>query len=90
MAAAAERYQAILAAEGLDFGVEEVPRVYFSLAESWTDCTIRFLIPVRSRRRWSSAVVLAAAQELSRPEHKGRILPVYPRREITVRKDWEA
>ena len=90
MADAAHRYQQLLAAERLTFDVEELPRVYVSLAESWTDCTVRYVVPVRTRRMWSSALVLAVTQELARPEHAARVLPVYPRREVTVRQQWPA
>ena len=88
MAAAAERYQHLLQKEGLLFDVDEIPRVYFSLADSWTDCTIRYLVPVRTRRRWSSAIILAIAEEIARPEHQPRILSVYPRREVLVHARW--
>jgi small conductance mechanosensitive channel len=88
MAAAAQRYQDLLAAERLAFDVDELPHVYLSLADSWTDCTVRYLVPVRTRRRWSSALVLALSQEIAKPEHQGRILPVYPRTELVLRRQW--
>jgi small conductance mechanosensitive channel len=88
MALAAQRYQDLLAAERLAFDVDEVPHVYFSLADSWTDCTVRYLVPVRTRRRWSSTLVLALTQEIGKREHQGRILPVYPRTELLLRRDW--
>jgi hypothetical protein len=87
MVVAADRYQQLLKAERLDFGVDEVPRVYVSAAESWTDCTIRYLVPVRSRRRWSSALLMEITRELATPEHQRRVIPAYPRREIAVRLD---
>jgi small conductance mechanosensitive channel len=88
MVLAAQRYQELLAAERLAFDVDEVPHVYFSLADSWTDCTVRYLVPVRTRRRWSSALVLALSQEINKPEHRDRILPVYPRTELVLRRQW--
>jgi len=88
MAAAVQRYQDLLAAERLAYEVEELPQVYLSSADSWTDCTIRYLVPVRSRRRWSSTLVLEVAKELERPEHRGRILSVYPRTEVKVQDEW--
>jgi small-conductance mechanosensitive channel len=90
MTEAAERYDQLLRAERLTFEVEAVPRVYFSAAESWTDATIRYLVPVRSRRAWSSSLVVAVSEELARPEHHGRIRPVYPRREVLLRDNWTA
>jgi small conductance mechanosensitive channel len=88
MAVAAQRYQDVLAKQGLVFDVDEVPRVYLSLADSWIDCTIRYVVGVRARRRWSTALVLATTTELAKPEHKGRILPVYPRTEVKLHEQW--
>jgi len=88
MGDAAQRYEQLLRSERLMFDVDEVPRVYLSAAESWTDCTIRYLVPVRSRRRWSSALILESSRELARPEHQRRIIAVYPRREIRVHERW--
>lgn len=90
MADAARRYQDLLAAERLMFEVEELPQVYLSLADSWTDCTIRYLVPVRTRRRWSSVLVLEISKELAKAEHRGRILGVYPRTEVSLRESWDA
>jgi len=85
---AAQRYEQLLRSERLLFDVDEVPRVYLSLADSWIDCTIRYLVPVRSRRRWSTALILATSAELARPEHRDRILGAYPRTEVALRHDW--
>jgi small conductance mechanosensitive channel len=90
MQGAAERYEQLLRAERLAFGVEEIPRVYLSMADSWTDCTLRYLVPVRSRRHWSSLLTLEISRELARPDHARRILPVYPRTEVTVHQQWPA
>lgn len=87
MSTAASRYQQLLEREGLSFDVEEVPRVFVSLAESWTDCTIRYVVPVRTRRHWASTLVLAIAEEIVRPEHAGRIFTAYPRTEIALRRN---
>lgn len=88
MTEAVEKYERLLKAEHLSFAVDEVPRVYVSSAESWTDCTLRYLVPVRTRRAWSSTLLVAITEELNKPEHRDRILPVYPRREVVVRHDW--
>jgi small conductance mechanosensitive channel len=80
----AEEYRRLLERARLAFDVEREPRVFVSLADSWTNCTIRYLVPARERRRWSSALLLAVATELSRPEHAGRIRPGYPRAEVRL------
>jgi small conductance mechanosensitive channel len=88
MAQAAEQYEQLLEAERLKFGVDEVPRVYVSLADAWTDCTLRYLVPVRTRRAWSSTLTVTISSELARAEHAGRIISVYPRTEILLRRRW--
>ena len=90
MVQAAAQYETLLRSEHLMFDVDEVPRVYLSAEDSWTDCTLRYVVPVRSRRRWSSALILAISQELAKPEHADRIRAVYPRREVLVRRTWTA
>jgi small conductance mechanosensitive channel len=84
----AARYRQLLERAKLAFEVEEEPRVFVSLADSWTDCTVRYLVPARARRRWSSALVLALTEESSRPEHRGKIIPAYPRTEVRMSDDW--
>jgi small-conductance mechanosensitive channel len=79
---AARRYKAILASEGLEGAVAEEPQVFISPSESWTNITIRYLVPARERRKWKSELTLLAAQEMNKPDHSGRIIPVYPRRQI--------
>jgi small conductance mechanosensitive channel len=88
MADATARYERILEREGLTFEVEQLPRVYLSLADSWTACTVRYVVPVRARRHWSSTLVVAITAAIGRPEHAGRIIPVYPRTEITIHREW--
>jgi small-conductance mechanosensitive channel len=88
MAEATERYQQLLARERLTIDVEELPKVYVSLAESSTVCTVRYVVPIRTRRHWSSTLLLAITAELSKREHAGRVLPVYPRSEIRLSREW--
>lgn len=88
MQEAVQRYDRLLRAERLDFAVEEVPRVYLSGEDSWTDCTIRYLVPVRARLHWSSLLTLEISRELAQLAHAGRILPVYPRTELTMYRAW--
>lgn len=88
MEEAAQRYEDLLRAERLMFDVDETPYVYLSSADSWIDCTIRYLVPVRSRRKWSSALLLEISREIARPEHRGRLLPVYPRTEAVLYRRW--
>jgi len=82
MAEPARRYAAILSSEGLDGAVGEEPQVFVSPSESWTDITLRYLVPARERRKWKSELALLVAQEMNKPDHSGRIIPVYPRRQI--------
>jgi hypothetical protein len=88
MEEAAHRYEDLLRARRLMFDVDEVPRVYLSFAEAWINCTIRYLVPVRSRRGWSSTLSLEIAREVARPEHRERIISAYPRTEVKLWEDW--
>ena len=83
---AVQEYERLLRSQRLSFAVDEVPRVYVSSAESWFDCTLRYLVPVRTRRSWASTLTLEISRELAKPEHAGRILTGYPRRELFVRE----
>jgi small conductance mechanosensitive channel len=87
MEEAAQQYERLLQSARLRFDVEELPQVYLSTTDAWTNCTIRYLVPVRSRRRWSTALVLEASLELAKPEHRGRIVGAYPRMDVAVRRD---
>lgn len=84
MAKSIAEYRQLLVRQGLDYDVEEKPQVYFSLAESWTNCTVRYLVPVRSRRCWSSVLVEEISLELASGRHQGRMFNAYPRREAVL------
>lgn len=82
MADASRRYERILEAEGLEVSVADEPKAFVSLAESWIDVTIRYLVNVRERRKWKSELAVAIIEKINREDHGGRILPVYPRRQV--------
>jgi small-conductance mechanosensitive channel len=73
------RYASLLKHEKIGSEMERGPAVYLSMAEAWTDCTIRYLVPVGQRRHWSSRLVAAVAAEMARPEHRGKVRSAYPR-----------
>ena len=77
-----------LDAARLAFDVSEEPQVYVSLADAWTDITVRYLVPARERRRWASALTLAIANETAKPEHRGRIIPSYPVTRVERHEGW--
>ena len=76
------RYRSLLRRERLDYDIEDVPQVYLSLAESWTDITVRYLVAARQRRHWSSELILAIETEIAKPLHRGRIVSAYPVRRL--------
>ncbi|HEX2187330.1 MAG TPA: mechanosensitive ion channel domain-containing protein [Longimicrobiaceae bacterium] len=80
----AELYRAILMRARLEMSVQEEPQVFVSMGESGAILTIRYLVGAREKRRWKSELSLRVLEELNRPEHRGRILPVYPRRQVQV------
>lgn len=89
MAGAAEQYQELLARARLIFDVEEEPKVFISLADAWTNCTVRYLVAARMRRRRASDLIVALSNATVAPEHRGRIVPAYPRTEVRLRETWE-
>lgn len=87
MAEAAAQYESLLRQARLAFNVVREPQVFLSLTDSWTDCTIRYLVHARERRRWSTDLILALTAETAKLEHADRILPAYPRSEISLRRE---
>ncbi len=83
-----QTYREMLDAARLAFDVSEEPQVYLSLADAWTDITVRYLVPARERRRWASALTLALANETAKPEHRGRIIPSYPVTRVERHEGW--
>lgn len=81
----AEQYRQLLERAKLNFDVEEEPSVFVAPADSWTNFTVRYLVPARARRRWASKLYVAVSKEISRPEHAGKITPAYPRRDVVVK-----
>jgi small-conductance mechanosensitive channel len=77
-------YRSILLGARLEMAVATEPEVYVSMAESGAVLTIRYLVGAREKRRWKSELSLRVLEELNRPEHRGRILPVYPRRQVQI------
>jgi len=84
----ARDYHELLARARLAFDVEDEPKAFVSFAESWVDCTIRYLVPVRARRRWASELTAALARETAKPEHRGKLIDGYPRQEMRVERGW--
>lgn len=87
MADRADRYRQMLERARIAFDVAVEPSVFVSLEDSWTNLTIRYLVPARERRRWASLLQLQAGVELDKPEHRGRIMPGYPRANLRVSSD---
>lgn len=84
MAKPAEEYEEILKRAALERDVPEQPQVFVSADPSWMNLTIRYLVGARERRRWKTELNLRMAEELAKPEHRGRIIAVYPRQQIQL------
>lgn len=83
----ARRYARLLAQQRLDFRPSDAPSVYVSPSESWTNLVVRYLIPVRERRQWSTELLVRIGEELARPEHRGRIVSASPRLRVELLRD---
>ena len=81
-------YEALLARARIAFSVDEDPSVFFSPADAWINCTIRYLVDARRRRRVASAMIVALSQVTADPAHAGRIVPAYPRTDVRIRDGW--
>lgn len=84
MAAPASAYQSLLRAKGLDYDVAVEPQVFVTLRDSWTDVTIRYLVPARERRTWSTKLILALNEAAALEDNRSRIQLSYPRQQIEV------
>lgn len=83
----AQKYSEILRKANLDNNVPVKPQVFIQLTESWTDVVVRYLVGARERRKWKSELALKLTLETSKAEHKGKIIPVYPRQQIQMIKE---
>lgn len=84
MRVSAREYETLLRRQGLSYTVSQEPEVYLSLAESYTNCTVRYLVRIRSRRRVASSLIEKISEELKAPQHKKRITSAYPRSEVVL------
>lgn len=80
----AENYTAILKRAGFTEAVKKKPEVFLASSDSWTDIIIRYLVGARERRKWKTQLLLKVNHEISKPEYKGKIIPVYPRQQVQV------
>lgn len=79
MAEPARRYADLLSRQRVTYEVDTEPVVYVSAADAWTNVTVRYLVPVRQRREWSTRLLLALDEALGREEEEGRVYTSYPR-----------
>lgn len=89
MQAAAAQYDDLLTKAGLAFDIAEEPQVFISLADAWTDCTVRYLVHARRRRRWSTRLLVELTAEVAKPIHQGKIIAGYPRTEVKLTRTWD-
>jgi len=81
MVRAAEEYGRLLERSRLAWDVATRPQVFVSTAESWTDLTIRYLVPARQMRLWSSRLLVAVTTALTEPDVARQVFQAYPRRQ---------
>jgi small-conductance mechanosensitive channel len=75
----AEQYARLLERSRLAWDVATRPQVFASAGDSWTDLTIRYAVPAREMRLWSSRLLLAVNAALAEPDVARRVYPAYPR-----------
>lgn len=82
MEGAAEQYAALLERGHLAWDVATRPEVYVAARDSWTDLTIRYLVPAREMRKWSSHLLMAVNEALADPAVSEAVHTGYPRSQI--------
>jgi small conductance mechanosensitive channel len=75
----AEQYARLLERSRLAWDVATRPQVFASAGASWTDLTIRYAVPAREMRLWSSRLLLAVNAALAEPDVAHRVFQAYPR-----------
>jgi small conductance mechanosensitive channel len=82
MVMAAQEYAELLEKARLAWDVATRPQVFASAQDSWTDLTIRYVVPAREMRKWASLLLLAVNQALAEPDVADRVFPAYHRRQV--------
>ena len=82
MEAAADDYARLLERAHLAWDVATRPEVYASPRDSWTDLTIRYMVPAREMRIWSSRLLLAVNEAMAAPGIARRVRAAYPRNQV--------
>ncbi len=90
MRAPADQYRRLLERQHLAQDVDDSPKVFLTATETATNCSVRYLVPVHERRRWSTELLLALSRAMSLPDHRKHILPGYPRTKVDLMKEKEA
>ena len=82
MQGAARAYTDLLERSGLGWDVSPDPEVFASAQDAWTDITVRYLVPAREMRRWSSRLLLALNEALAADDVAARVFASYPRNQV--------
>lgn len=85
MQASAEGYARLLERAHLAYDVATRPEVFAAPSDSWTDVTVRYLVPARARRKWSSEIFQAITEAMARPENRERVVGGLPRQVVESR-----
>ncbi len=80
----AVEYSRLLSQYQLQHNVSTEPQAFLSLTDSWTNITVRYLVAVRERRKWSTTLIRDISRDLASPKHAGRIAGSYPRSRIEL------
>lgn len=80
----AKEYERILRKAGIEQKVADQPQIFLASQASGIDVIVRYLVPARERRKWKSELAFRLTTELNKPEHKDKILTVYPRHQVQL------
>ncbi len=83
METAAADYRVLLKNAGLPYDVSGVPEVYLTPGDSWTNVTVRYLVPARERRGTASRLYQALSRAISAGGEE-TVQGAYPRQRVDV------
>lgn len=84
MAEPAAAYETLLRQRRLESSVPRGPQVFVSLADSWTELSVRYLVHARERRIWKSHLAKAATEAFNDAAREGRIKSADPRHQVRI------
>lgn len=82
MEGAAQEYGTLLERAGLAWDVATRPEVFVAAKDSWTELTVRYMVPAREMRVWSTRLLIALNEAFEDPVAAAGVYPGYTRTQV--------